>query len=181
MLVPDRQVPVLQADTDSKALCIRLSRPPCTCQWRRASDSVGLELPPRRLVTLVCLWVARASTARSKCHSRTQSAIGAARSWIAIDRYDRFPSEQEAHAVHATASRYFRLTGICELAHMDFACSMDLKGMVPRWATNWHIPLLMRMPDYVDRCTSSNSGGRGNALQTINQVVSADARRRDDR
>lgn len=64
---------------------------------------------------------------------------------------------------------------------MDFACSMDLKGMVPRWATNWHIPLLMRMPDYVDRCTSSNSGGRGNALQTINQVVSADARRRDDR
>jgi hypothetical protein len=54
----------------------------------------------------------------------------------------------ESHAVRAEVSRCIRLTLIAENATMvEYACTMDLKGHLPKWFTNRvAIPTLVKLP-----------------------------------
>ena len=68
--------------------------------------------------------------------------------FVPIDRHDRLPPEQEAHTVRGSTSRYLRLTQISEhVTHLDYACYIDFKGTVPKWATNRRVSqFTMRLP-----------------------------------
>jgi hypothetical protein len=67
---------------------------------------------------------------------------------IPIERHDKVSPEQEAHAVRAHGSRCLKLTRLgCNLTRVRFACSLDLKGQIPRRIVNRiALPQLMRTP-----------------------------------
>jgi hypothetical protein len=69
---------------------------------------------------------------------------------VHIDRHDRFRPEEEANAVRAIGMRYLRLTQVSEdVTHMDYGCSLDLKGTLPRWVADRKVPELMCLPYYI--------------------------------
>jgi hypothetical protein len=70
-----------------------------------------------------------------------------------ILKHKRISAHDERHAVRAEATRSVRLTGVAHnVTFLEYACTLDLKGHIPRWITsNVAIPNLMLLPYTIQR------------------------------
>jgi hypothetical protein len=70
--------------------------------------------------------------------------------WVAvpIEHHGKISLEDEAHAIRAEGVRCIRATQTAPgVTRIEYACSLDLKGHLPRWLTDrLVIPTLMRLP-----------------------------------
>ncbi len=75
--------------------------------------------------------------------------------WVAapILKHERISLHDERHAVRAEVTRCIRMTGVAEnVTLVEYACTLDLKGSIPRWITsNVAIPNLMTLPYTIQR------------------------------
>ncbi len=67
---------------------------------------------------------------------------------VPIKHHAKLPPKREAGSVRADGTRAFRVTHVADgKTKLEYACSLDLRGHFPQWATNsLVIPVLLTLP-----------------------------------
>jgi hypothetical protein len=100
---------------------------------------------------------------------------------VPIERHDKLSEEDEAHAIRAKGIRSIRLTRISDgETKLEYSCSIDLMGRVPRWLTNTVVTPQARARRTMSKRIFSMSSRRASAAQrtACSSAICSSTRRR---